>query len=566
MTGRLIILMFFLLLLRGNCFPQARSEDTRLREIVRQHGQADVSIPYPGTGAIDHISRNVSIASVKDKNVFIVLSPVTVEWFIAGGFDYTIYEREAAKGSLNAISTAMAMGWESYPTWPQYDSIMKYFSDNYPSLCNLDTIGTSIKGRYVFALKISDNAGTDEDEPEVFFTSTMHGNETSGFILMLRFADYLLQNYENDGRIRSLVDNLEIWINPLANPDGTYSEGNLITWPTRFNSFGYDLNRNFPDPVSAEPAVQKETTDMVNFMKNHRFVLSANFHSGIELVNYPWDRWQRYHADNDWFYRISRNYADTVHLYSEPGYMTDMENGITNGYEWYQAYGTRQDYVTWELQGREVTIELHNSYLTPADQLAAIWESNRRSLVGFLENALSGIHGYVSDYHSGMPVAASVVIRYHDEDNSEVTSDIISGRFVRLIEPGTWDLTFSAEGYRDTVVSVITTTGEITELSVEMSSAINRVDTTNHVSPFLYPNPASTYIKAVLPEELKGELWIGIYSVSGKKVAEYSTAVAGIIPLRIDISALKRGMYIIKFTNRISGISGRASFIIARHP
>ena len=96
----------------------------------------------------------------------------------------------------------------------------------YPTLCHLDTIGTSINGKLVLALKISDNADLNEDEPEVFYTSTMHGDETGGFILMLRLADYLLKNYNLDTRVKNLVDNLEIWINPLANPDGTYRTGN----------------------------------------------------------------------------------------------------------------------------------------------------------------------------------------------------------------------------------------------------------------------------------------------------------------------------------------------------
>ena len=103
---------------------------------------------------------------------------------------------------------------------------MQSFPKLYPSLCSLDTIGTSINGKLVLALKISDNPAVDEDKPAVFYTSTMHGDETGGFILMLHLADYLLKNYNLDARVKNLIDNLEIWINPLANPDGTYNTGN----------------------------------------------------------------------------------------------------------------------------------------------------------------------------------------------------------------------------------------------------------------------------------------------------------------------------------------------------
>ncbi len=283
------------------------------------------------------------------------------------------------------------MEWESYPSYTQYDSIMQNFPTLYPSLCDIDTIGRSINGKLILVLKISDNVSADEDEPETFYTSSIHGDETAGFILMLRLADYLLKNYNSSSRIRNLVDNLEIWINPLANPDGTYRTGNTITSPVRFNATGYDLNRNFPDPETPNTLKQKETLSMVEFLRERRFTLSANFHSGAEVVNYPWDSRWWLHADDEWFYDISRKYADTVHLYSPAGYMNFMDNGVTNGFDWYSIFGGRQDFVTWELQGREVTIELHDEYVTPETQLNSIWQYNYRSLLGYLENALYGI-------------------------------------------------------------------------------------------------------------------------------------------------------------------------------
>ena len=133
----------------------------------------------------------------------------------------------------------------------------------------------------------------------------------------------------------------------------------------------------------------------MSFMTEHRFALSANFHSGEEVVNYPWDRWAFRMPINDWFYMISRAWADTVHLYSRQGYMDYLDNGVTNGYDWYHVYGGRQDYVTYSLYGREITVELDTNFITPASDLNDIWEYNYRSLLGYLENALYGIHGKV---------------------------------------------------------------------------------------------------------------------------------------------------------------------------
>ncbi len=193
----------------------------------------------------------------------------------------------------------------------------------------------------------------------------MHGDETAGFIMLLRLADYLLKNYDSDTRVKTLTDNLEIWINPLANPDGMYRDGNFIISPVRNNANGYDLNRNFPDPYLLNSVPQKETLDMMSFMASRSFTLSANFHSGDEVVNYPWDRWSFPHADEGWFYNVSRAWADTVHLYSRKGYMDYLDNGVTNGYDWYVVYGGRQDYVTYSLNGREITVELDTNFVTP---------------------------------------------------------------------------------------------------------------------------------------------------------------------------------------------------------
>lgn len=547
-------------------FAQDGSRDDLLRDMVKQLGQAEVSVSLPGNAMTDLLARNVSISSANRENIFIRLSPLTIDWFISQNLSYTVIEREATKGPLSAESTEKAMEWQSYPTWQQYDSILHSLCDSYPDLCCLDTIGTSVRGRAIYVLKISDNAGVDEDEPEVFLTSTMHGDETAGFILLLRFASHLLENYQVNEDTGSLVDELEIWINPLANPDGTYGDGDEIILPVRFNANGYDLNRNFPDPVSQTTEIQKETAAMIDFLKERSFVLSANMHSGAEVINYPWDRWERLHPDDQWFRTISRKYVDTVHFYSEPGYMTDLDDGITNGYQWYKVYGGRQDFVTWELGGREVTIELHKSYVTPVDQLDYIWESNYRSVEAYLRNALTGIHGRIRDRITGLPLVASVVIDNHDMDNSHIESDTLTGRFIRMIAPGSWSLKFAARGYRDTVITVTSLFNEKTELDVEMYPLLNRVDTLDHEKPFLYPNPASTYVKAVLPSALRGELSIAIFSVSGIKVIEYETVVSGDYPLTTDISRLRRGVYIIRFTNKAKGLSSEAVFVIARAP
>ena len=393
MGRRLLILVVLTVFFGPVGFSQAISSDNNLHRIVSQTGQVEVTIPYTDKKSLEVLTTNVSILSVKDKIVYISLSPLTLEWFISQKYDYRIIENVSTKSIISAANVTQASQWESYPTYTQYDSIMLSFANLYPSICRFDTIGTSVNGKLILALKISNNVRTEEDQTKVFYTSTMHGDETGGFVLMLHLADYLLKNYSSNNRVKNLVDNLEIWINPLANPDGTYRNGNTISSPVRYNANGYDLNRNFPDPITPNTIKQKETLDMIKFMRQHKFSLSVNFHSGSEVVNYPWDRWiSKIHADDSWFNTISRSYADTVHVYSGPAYMNMLDNGVTRGALWYIVYGGRQDFMTGELHGREVTIEIDDQFVTPAAQLPLLWQYNYRSLLGYLENALYGIH------------------------------------------------------------------------------------------------------------------------------------------------------------------------------
>ena len=563
MPGKSLILLVITCLSVLNCNSQALNSDDRLREKVLQYGQAEVKVPYSDIKSIDLLTTNVSILSIKDKVVNIRLSPLTVEWFIQQKFNYQVTVLPEIK-AITAITKELPLQWDKYPTYSQYDSIMHRFLSLYPSLCHLDTIGTTNYGKLVLVLRIS---GSADVKPAAFYTSSIHGDETGGFILMLHLADYLLKNYGLSSRVKSLLDNLEIWLNPLANPDGTYGTGNTISSPVRFNANGVDLNRNFPDPFTPNVIKQKETLDMIKFLRKHKFVLSANFHSGSEVVNYPWDRWlTKIHADDSWFNSISRSYADTVHHYAGPAYMNLLDNGVTRGALWYIIYGGRQDFVTWELHGREVTIELDDQFITPEAQLTLLWQNNWHSLMGYLENALYGIHGHVQNALTHLPVPARVFIEGHDKDSSQVYSDTLTGNFIRFLSPGSWDLTFTAPGYFPVTISSVTvTSGQKTDLTVDMSPIASKIDPAVSDSHLvLYPNPAKGLLKALLPDKLNGKINIRIINMAGMTLSDYDAEVIPETPLLIDIHTMSEGIYSIVFTNDITRTSLSGRFVVIK--
>ncbi|MGB5137144.1 MAG: M14 family zinc carboxypeptidase, partial [Candidatus Zixiibacteriota bacterium] len=276
-------------------------------------------------------------------------------------------------------------------------------------------------------------------------------------------------------RIQTMVNNMEIYINPLANPDGTYHAGNTtVSGAWRGNANGIDLNRNYPDfqdgPHPDGNSYTIETNAMIAFAQSHNFIISANFHGGAEVFNYPWDTYAALHADDAWYQSIGHQYADTCQVNASPSaYMNTFNDGITNGFAWYEVEGGRQDFMNYWHGCREVTIELSDTKLLSGAQLPAHWVYNRLSLLRYLEQSLYGIKGVVTDAQTSFPVGAIVSVLSHDHDSSEVRCDPNLGNYHRMIAPGNWSLRFSAPGYvSQTVSNIITSSNGVVIVDVQL--------------------------------------------------------------------------------------------------
>ena len=423
------------------------------------------------------VTRVISIDNVIDLEVFAYANKDEFLEFLKLGYDYEILPNPSTLITPKMATSKDEMKeWDSYPTYETYVDMIFQFETDYPDLCVVQTIGMSVEGREIIFAKISDNVSVEEDEPEFMYTSTMHGDELVGYVLMLRLIDYLLSNYGTDPRITNLVDNVEIWINPLANPDGTYASGNQTVWgATRYNANGADLNRNFPDPEDGDHpdgnTWQPETITMMNLAEDHSFVLSSNLHSGAEVVNYPWDTWPQLHADDDWWQEVSHTYADTAQENSPPNYMDGFNDGITNGYAWYTINGGRQDYMNYFHGCREMTLELSNIKLLPESELEAHWDYNRNSFLLYMEECLYGIRGIVTDIYSN-PLDATITVINHDFDNSEVFTDPDVGNYHRMIFPESYDIMVTSYGYISQIINNINVTdGNITVVDVLLEEA-----------------------------------------------------------------------------------------------
>ncbi len=407
--------------------------------------------------------------------------------FLDRNIPYELVKSPQTKAMNMATTVAQMASWDRYPTYTVYEQMMSDFQTNYPSICNLDTIlSATPDGRRILAVKISDNVSQHENEPRFLYSSSMHGDETTGYALMLRLINYLLTNYGVISKVTNLVNNVEIWICPLANPDGTYNSGNntIGSSPisTRSNANGVDLNRNYPDPRNGQhpdgEAWQPETQAFMAFASLHHFNMSGNFHGGAEVMNYPWDTWTTAgnpNADDAWWTRVCRAYVDTARIYA-PTYMTDVvSDGVTEGGDWYVIDGGRQDYMNFFQFCREVTMEIDGVKTTETQNLPGEWDKNYRSFLNHIQESLYGIRGLVTDSCSGQPLQAKVWVSGYDQtnDSSQVYSWLPVGDYHKYIIAGTYSVSFSAPGYNTKTISNVTVSnGNTTTLNVQLAPAL----------------------------------------------------------------------------------------------
>ena len=476
-----------------------KQSDLALQDINRR-GEVYFSFQLSDLSQLQSLTKHISISSVEGNTVFAYANRKEFSTFSNYKLDYSVL---TAPSELKLVKMSNSpnevLSWNVYPTYTAYETMMQQFASDYPQICKLITIATLNSGRKILALRISDNVNVEENEPEFLYTSSIHGDETTGYILMLHLADSLLRGYGTSDRITNIVNNSDVVICPLANPDGTYAAGNTtINGATRYNANSIDLNRNYPDldPIEGQHPDgnmwQPETLAFMNFADQNSFTMGANFHGGIEIVNYPWDTWAKLAPDDAWWRLVSREYADTVHKYAPWNYMNELDNGITNGYAWYRITGGRQDYMNYFQYCREATIEISDTKLLPASQLIAHWNYNYRSFLNFIEQAGYGLRGLVTDAQTGAPLNAKIFISGHDKDSSQVYTDSQVGDYHRLLKGGSYNVTYSASGYLSETIQVQVTDRQKTVLNVQLtagSKGTNTPDENLQSGITVYPSP-----------------------------------------------------------------------------
>ena len=155
-------------------------------------------------------------------------------------------------------AAAEVTGFEYYHTYNEVKAALLATQTQYPDIARRFDIGRSYEGRRIWAIKISDNVGSDENEPEVFINAQIHARERASNELALAIVGWLTDSYgQTDGfgqRVTDIVNSREIFIVPTVNPDGAEFDmqgGQWHEWRKNrqpipnSNRVGIDLNRQF---------------------------------------------------------------------------------------------------------------------------------------------------------------------------------------------------------------------------------------------------------------------------------------------------------------------------------
>ena len=284
-----------------------------------------------------------------------------------------------------------AMG--GHYTLAQMEAILDGFAQTYPGLCSPKTsIGTSLQGRDIWVVKISDNVAQSENEARAYFDAVHHAREPVSMTATLDFMDWLLSSYGIDPDATFLVDERELYFVPCVNPDGyefnrQNSPGGGGMWRKnrRTNadgSTGVDLNRNYATGWSAPnggnstngssdtyrgaaPFSEPESTAIEAFMTGMGFSQSCSTHTYTDVLLYPWG-WQTGGPANAADYEsLAQRFVDdsgvpagpvSTQLYIAAGGAVDHHHAAHGAISWTPELGRANEGGFWPNSPTQVVI------------------------------------------------------------------------------------------------------------------------------------------------------------------------------------------------------------------
>ncbi|HWN81916.1 MAG TPA: M14 family zinc carboxypeptidase [Candidatus Udaeobacter sp.] len=393
-------------------------------------------------------------------------------------------ERLAAETEAGQVAGGVPQG---YPSLAQIQATLAATAAAHPTICVVVDltaelgVAPTIEGRHLTAIKISDQATQDEDEPAFLLVAAHHCREIVTPVIALHALDQLVNGYGVDPAITAAVNANEIWIAPVWNPDGyeyVFNVDNLWRKNRRVfpQGIGVDLNRNYPqgwsnpcsgsgDPSSEtykgpSPASEAETQTLIEWSLDLHPAKVLDYHSsGREVLHgylcwsYPFDAYLA---------------AEATQLAILSGYQGSHREPSADGehYQFQFALGGGHAFLI------ETHSEFQPSYASAVAEAQQLWPG----IKWLLEHPIP-LWGHVRDAVSGEPVAAAISYPGITFPNGEENASFLpEGRYHAFLPAGTYSVRFEAEGYEPFVATgVQVTANSSTQLDAALTPSATAV-------------------------------------------------------------------------------------------
>ncbi len=271
-----------------------------------------------------------------------------------------------------------------YHTYAEIDNDLHALAAAHPQIAQVSSLGKSVEGRELWAIKISDNVAQDEPEAETVFLGGHHAREWIAVDVPFLIASRLVNQYGTDTTITRLVNQSEIWIVPMVNPDGhQYSVTTDRLWrknrrSTGDGTFGVDLNRNYGyewgGPGSSGDTFSEiyrgplafsepETRAVRDFLQRRQTKALISYHNFSQLVLYPWGHTNNPAPDEPLLQNLAVAIADRIRVVHAVTYTPQQSSDL------YLASGDTTDWLYGEYRVPNFTIELRPRSSFPGFEL-----------------------------------------------------------------------------------------------------------------------------------------------------------------------------------------------------
>ena len=222
---------------------------------------------------------------------------------------------------LTSSQLAVQQAADGFKVWRDYDGddgIEQYMIDLAaadPGILDLETIGTTVQGRDILALRLT-NEALGGDKPAVLYSSTIHAREWIATEVNRRLLEWFIKGWrEEKPDVVNILNTEELWFVLVQNPDGyqyTFDVDRLWRKNLQDNDGdgeitsldGVDLNRNFPEHWNYDdegsgtifsdetyrgtsPGSEPETQAMIGLIEDIHPVFHISYHSFGQLLLYP---------------------------------------------------------------------------------------------------------------------------------------------------------------------------------------------------------------------------------------------------------------------------------------